>query len=123
MTGDSFFLIMPYCDTACMEVFLKKLSKEYPNDEILLVCDGASWHRANDLDIPDNIHIFFIPPGTPEMNPIEQIWKEIRKLAFRNEVFSSLAAVVDRLCSTIKNLSPNTISHITARDWIVKCFN
>ncbi|MBR4539769.1 MAG: transposase [Clostridia bacterium] len=92
-----------YCDTACMEVFLKKLSKEYPNDEILLVCDGASRHRANDLDIPDNIHISFIPPGTPEMNPIEQIWKEIRKLGFRKEVFSS--------------------RHITARDWIVKCFN
>ena len=123
VTGDSFFLIMPYCTTDCMEVFLQKLSDEYPKDEILLVCDGASWHRANDLVIPDNIHIVFIPPGTPEMNPIEQIWKEIRKMGFRNEVFDSLASVVDRLCATIVNLAATTIQHITARKWIVSCFN
>ena len=57
------------------------------------------------------------------MNPIEQIWKEIRKMGFRNEVFDSLAAVVERLCATIVNLSPKTIHHITARKWIVSCFN
>ena len=73
--------------------------------------------------IPNNIHVAFIPPSTPEMNPIEQIWKEIRKMGFRNEVFDSLAAVVDRLCSTIVNLSAKTIQHITARKWIVSCFN
>ena len=38
------------------------------------------------------------------MNPIEQIWKEIRKRGFQNEVFDSLEAVIDRLCFTIKNL-------------------
>lgn len=123
VTGDSFFLIMPYCNTVCMELYLQELSKQYPKDEILLVCDGASWHKANGLEIPDNIHLAFIPPRTPEMNPIEQIWKEIRKLGFRNEVFPSLAAVVDRLCLTIRNLSPLTIRHITARKWIVSCFN
>ena len=110
VTGDSFFLIMPYCNTDCMEVFLQKLSEEYLKDEILLVCDGASWHRSNDLSVPDNIHIVFIPPSTPEMNPIEQIWKEIRKMGFRNQVFDSLAAVVDRLCATIVNLSATRFS-------------
>ena len=79
--------------------------------------------RANDLIIPDNIHIAFIPPSTPEMNPIEQIWKEIRKMGFRNQVFDSLAAVVDRLCDTIIHLSANTIQHITARKWVLSCFN
>lgn len=74
VTGDSFFLIMPYCNTDCMEAFLQKLLNEYLKDEILLVCDGASWHRENDLVVPDNIHIAFIPPSTPEMNPIEQIY-------------------------------------------------
>ena len=123
MTGESFFLIMPYCNTDCMELFLDKLSETYPKDEILLVCDGASWHKANDLEIPDNIHVIFIPPSTPEMNPIEQIWREIRTKGFRNEVFASLVDVVERLYLTIKNLSTDTIHHITARKWIVSCFN
>jgi putative transposase len=122
LTGESFFLIMPYCNTACMNLFLKKLSEAYPEDYILLACDRAAWHRANGLNIPANIELFFLPPATPEMNPIEQIWKEIRKRGFRNEIFQTLDKVIDRLCGTICSLSNKTIKSITARDWIVQCF-
>ena len=123
ISGESCFLIMPYCNTQCMNIFLDHLSKSYPNDRIVLVCDGAAWHKAKALIIPENIRLVFIPPYAPEMNPIEQIWKEIRKRGFKNEVFQTLNKVVDRLCSTICSISPETIISITARDWIVKVFN
>ena len=87
-----------------MNFFLEKLSEQYTDDYNLLICDGAAWHKSTELIIPENIELFFIPPYTPEMNPIEQIWKEIRKRGFQNEVFDSLEAVIDRLCFTIKNL-------------------
>ena len=106
-----------------MNVFLDHLSKSYPDDIIILVCDGAAWHKAIALFVPDNIRLVFIPPYTPEMNPIEQIWKEIRKRGFRNEIFQTLNKVVDRLCDIIRSISSETISSITARDWIVKAFN
>ena len=106
-----------------MNVFLNHLSMSYPNDVIILVCDGAAWHKAKALIVPENIRLVFIPPYTPEMNPIEQIWKEIRKRGFRNEIFQTLNKVVDRLCSTIQSISSDTITSITARDWIVKAFN
>ena len=122
ITGDSYFLVMPYCDSICTNAFLAELSEAFPDDIILLCCDGAPWHITDKLVIPDNIELFFIPPYTPEMNPIEQIWKELRK-GFRNEVFSSLEAVIDRLCDTICNLSAETIKHITCRNWILKCLN
>ena len=118
-TGDSFFLVMPYCNTECMNVFLCGLSAAYPDDEILLAVDGASWHKAKGLQIPGNIELFFLPPYTPEMNPIEQIWKEIRKRGFRNEIFISLEKVIDRLCFTICSLSNSTIMSITGRNWII----
>lgn len=118
-TGESFFLVLPYCNTDCMNVFLRELSKTYPNDFIVLVADGASWHRAKGLEIPTNIEIFPLPPYTPEMNPIEQIWKEIRKRGFKNEVFHTLENVVDRLCDTICSLSNTTVKSITGRDWIL----
>ena len=76
LTGKNFFLVLPYCNTECMNIFLKKLSESYPDDVIILVCDGAAWHKANALDVPSNIQVIFIPPYTPEMNPIEQIWKK-----------------------------------------------
>ena len=69
-----------------------------------------------------NIELVFIPPYTPEMNPIEQIWKEIRKRGFKNEVFQTLQKVVDRLCDTICSLSNETIKSITERDWILSRF-
>ena len=122
LTGESFFLVMPYCNTVCMNVFLRELSKAYSDDVIILVCDGASWHRAKALQIPQNIRLMFIPPATPEMNPIEQIWKEIRKRGFRNENFQSLDNVVCRLCDAICSLSTDVIKSITARKWIVDCF-
>ena len=53
------------------------------------------------------------------MNPIEQIWKEIRKLGFKNEVFQTLQKVIDRLCNTICSLSKDTIKSITGRRWIL----
>ncbi len=122
LTGDSFFLVLPYSNTVCMNLFLEHLSKEYPDDMILLCCDGAAWHRSKELNVPENIVLFHIPPYTPEMNPIEQIWKEIRKRGFRNEAFTSLEKVVNRLCDTICSLSKQTIVSITGREWITKPF-
>jgi len=122
-TGDSFFLVMPYCNTTCMNIFLEKLSLAYSDDIILLCCDGAAWHKTKSLNIPKNIRLFFIPPYTPEMNPIEQIWKEIRKIGFRNEIFTTLEHVVNRLCKTIQMLTSNVVHSVTARSWIMSCFN
>ena len=79
LTGDSCFLVMPYCNTACMNLFLRELSKQFPQDTILMCCDGAAWHKSGTLEVPENIVLFHIPPYTPEMNPIEQIWKEIKE--------------------------------------------
>jgi Transposase and inactivated derivatives len=101
-----------------MNTFLKMLSEKYAEDIIILVCDGAAWHKANHLEVPENIQIVFIPPYTPEMNPIEQIWREIRSKGFRNQIFNSLNDVVDRLCHTICHLSHSTVKHICFRKWM-----
>uniref|UniRef100_UPI00403F0AE0 IS630 family transposase n=1 Tax=Selenomonas sp. TAMA-11512 TaxID=3095337 RepID=UPI00403F0AE0 len=122
LTGEHFFLVMPYCNTECMNVFLKELSEEYKDDLLVLVCDGAAWHKSNALQIPSNVTITYIPPYTPEMNPIEQIWRELRTQGFCNEVFQTLDAVIDRLCATIQKLTRNTVWSITSREWICNIF-
>ena len=123
LTGESCFLVMPYCNTDCMNIFLDELSKKYPNDIILLCCDSAAWHKSKAICVPENIHLFFIPPYTPEINPIEQIWKELRRMGFRNEIFATLGKVVDRLCDTVCKLTAQTIRSITREVWILKCVN
>lgn len=123
VSGDSCFLILPYRNTVCVNIFLEHLSAKYPNDYIVLVCDSAAWHRLGALKSFPNIEIIFIPPYTPEMNPIAQIWKEPRARDFHNEVFPTLEKVVDRLCDAICSLSSDTIRTITGRNWIVACFS
>jgi len=105
-----------------MNVFLQELSESYPDDRIILICGRAAWHRSKALVIPSNICIILLPPATPEMNPMEQIWKELRKCRFRNEVFQTLDKVIDRLCDTILALSKTRIHSITGRKWILECF-
>ena len=82
-TGDSFFLIAGGCNTEWTNEFLRQVSQAYPDDYMLLVMDNAIWHKSSTLEIPSNIELAFIPPYTPEMNPIEQVWKEIRKRGFK----------------------------------------
>ena len=67
-----------------MNVFLEELSQEYSEDYILLVADNASWHRSKGLVIPKNIEIYPLLPYTPELNPIEQIWDDVREKGFKN---------------------------------------
>ena len=76
-TGSKIFAVSHKCDTIRMYYFLKRISQAYPDDFIVLVCDGASWHK-NDEIVPYNMTIVNLPTGAPEMNPMEQIWREIR---------------------------------------------
>ena len=52
LTGEGYFLVMPYCNRACMSISLKQLSAQYPEDIILLCCDGAAWHKSQGLELP-----------------------------------------------------------------------
>lgn len=62
LTGENCFVVMQYCNTDCMNVFLKELSHTFPSDKIILVCDGAAWHKSKALEVPKNIELIFIPP-------------------------------------------------------------
>jgi putative transposase len=120
--GDDFYLIMPKCNTEYTNIYLEGLSKQFADDYILLCTDNASRHTSKSMLIPDNIRLFYLPARTPEMNPAEQIWKEIRKIGFKNKLFNSITEVVAKLSDVIKSLSSDTVKSITGRDWILSIF-
>ena len=123
LTGDSCFRMFSHCDTICMNVFLKEMSNDFKDDYILLICDNASWHKSKGIVLPNNIEIMHIPPYTPEMNPIEQIWDEIKEKYFSNHIFSSIEEVMDRLCDAVKSLHNELVYSITNRSWVGEQFN
>lgn len=67
-----------------------------------------------------NIGFEFIPPDTPEMNPIEQVWAEIRKRGFKNKAFKSLNEVIDKLQEVIQELDWSILKSIVHRNWIFR---
>ena len=67
-----------------MNIFLRELSAQYKDDFIFLVVDNAAWHRSDTIEVPENILLYPLLPYTPELNPIEQMWDEIREKGFCN---------------------------------------
>jgi transposase len=120
LDGENLFLVLDKSNTENMNVFLKALADKFPNDLILLCVDNASWHKSKDLIVPFNIRFFYIPPRTPEMNPIETIWREIRKRGFKNKVFPSIKSVIEKFWEVVNSLEKTTIKNITLRNWIRK---
>jgi len=121
--GDSLFMILEKSNSENMGVFLKALAERFPDHLILLCLDRASWHTSGKLAVPSNITLFHIPPRTPEMNPIEIVWREIRKLGFKNKVFTSIEAVVQKFNEVVsQDVTNEKISSLTLWPWVEKLY-
>jgi transposase len=119
--GESCYLILPSMDAACMNVFLKEISKRFKDNFILIIVDGAPCHNQGILDISDHMMIEYLPPYSPQLNPVENNWEDMREKFFRNLVFESLDTLEDQLveaCLYYEN-NPDTIRSISAWNWIV----
>lgn len=114
-------LILPEVNAEAMSLFLAEVAERHSQDYILMVLDGAGWHRARELITPENMRLVFLPPYSPELNPIEHIWEEIREKWFPNLVFNSLEALEDRLVQAALYLESQRqlVSSITGFDWVV----
>jgi len=55
-------LILPEVDAEAMSLFLAEVARRHQRDYILMVLDGAGWHRAHDLVVPDHMRLVFLPP-------------------------------------------------------------
>jgi hypothetical protein len=108
-------LVLPYSNTAMMNLFLDQVAQDFHDYFIVLQVDGASYHDSKDLNIPENIRLLIQPPRSPELNPTEHIWEEIREKHFNNLCFESLDQVSDTLCLGLKELmaSPKKIKSMT----------
>ena len=116
-SGKDHSLLMPYVNTECMNVFLDHMSKELKGKEILLVMDGAGWHKSKDLNIPKNIEIIYLPPYSPELNPVERLWLYIKQNTIKNRIYENISLLEDSICDFIKNLKIEQIKQICNYDY------
>ena len=120
-TGELDSLILPHVNTGCMQLFLNEVAARHPDERIVMVIDGAGWHRSESLKPPGNIYLLSLPPYAPELNPIEHVWDELREKFFHNRVFKSLDALEDHLALALKSLETDntTVASIVSWPWIM----
>ena len=124
-TGGSDMLILPSMTSECMNIFLAELSERHADKFILLICDGAPNHREKSIKVPENIMIHHLPALSPQLNPSENMWDEIKEKFFHNRLFSSMEEVLNRMSDAIINYeaAPEVVKSITGWDWIINPIN
>lgn len=121
LTGQLDWSLSEKMNTTQMNGFLCQLSQAHAQEFIILVLDGASSHKSHDLVVPENIRLIRLPGYSPELNPQEHIWDEVREKAFPNLVLDQMPLVVQRLKQGLGDLANDSerVRSITAWPWIV----
>jgi hypothetical protein len=109
--GKHFTLLLPNVNTDCMNVYLKELSRKIKED-VVLIMDGAGWHKSKNLIIPKNIQIVLLPPYCPELNPVERLWRYIKDNVLKNKVLNTLLELELAVCKFVRNLSVDVVGGI-----------
>lgn len=99
-------------DGTCFQIFLDEFAQAYPDSLNLMMMDRATFHRKNSLIFPQNVIPVFHPAASPELNPIERLWQDIKD-NIPYEIFADLEQLKDRVASILKNYTKTTLKTIT----------
>jgi len=122
VSGRSFWLLLPSVNTILMNLALKEFA-EYVNPDgkksIVLLIDGAGFHTGKEMEIPENIQIFPLPPYTPELQPVETVWPLLRE-SVANDPHTDLNAFEEKLVIRCEWLGqhPDTVRGAAGFSWI-----
>ena len=115
--GTAAGLVLPFVDTAAKNAHLAEIARTVaPGAHAVLVLDGARWHGARHLVVPDNISILTLPPFAPELNSVENVWAYLRANKHPITIFKTYEEIVDASCKAWNFFAndPVAVSSITS---------
>src|SRR5918912_4092344 len=95
-------------------------ARTFGTEHGVMFLDQAGWHAATTLRVPRSITLCKLPAHSPELNPVESLWKHIRENYFGQTVIHSLEAVEAQLCKALRALDnqPEVVKSLCGYDWI-----
>jgi hypothetical protein len=118
-TGDSFFLELPWLNTTAFQVWLDHFAGTFPDSFNLLVLDNGAFHTTKALQWPANVAPVFLPPYSPELNPIERLWRDLKdKVA--DCVLTTRDQLSDAVGRILQGYSPATLQSLTGYTYFVQ---
>lgn len=122
MSGASLELEMPALDVACVQAFLNAFACRYPQSLNLLVWDGAPAHTAHGLLVPPNVMLIQLPAYSPELNPIERFWEDLR-YRLGDALPPSLDALREKTAALIRAYSPEQLASLCGYSYLLNLFH
>jgi hypothetical protein len=111
---------LPEANAETMSLHLTAIGQKVAaGSHAALVLDGAGYHTAAALNIPDNVTLVRLPPYAPELNPIENVWQYLRGNKLAITVFDNYNDIVDKTCAAWNFFAddPTRIATVTTRSW------
>ena len=121
-TGESFFLEMSALDSVCFQVFIDEFAKAFPETLNILVVDNGRFHHAKSLQLPDNIALVYLPPYSPELNPIERLWQDIKYKLFQHTL-ETIEDMQHKITQILRSYTKASIAQITNFEFFTKVAN
>lgn len=120
-SGEVFWMILPTVNTELFSMALREFAKEVGAGEdkrILLVVDKAGWHTGGEVEVPEGIHLEFLPSGSPELMPAERLWP-LTNEAVANRLFEEIEEIEEALVERCVELldQTETIKSLTNYHW------
>jgi transposase len=114
-------LAIPYreVNTETTQAFLDTAAKRLRRREhAVMVLDGAGWHCSHKLRWPRRITPLFLPPYSPELNPVERLWHWFREHHWSNRTYADEQALVAEAIRSHRTLRRKDIRSICRTRWI-----
>ena len=121
-TGERFFLELPRLTGECFQIFIDEFSAAFPNTLNIMVLDNGRFHHAKSLVIPDNVVLIFLPPYSPELNPIERLWQAIKQKLF-SHTYQTLAQMQQQLSEILGTFTKAAMAKITSFSYFINTAN
>jgi hypothetical protein len=122
MTGDSFFLELPLLNSAMFQLWLDDFAQTLAASFNILVLDNGAFHTAKGLRWPANVAAVPLPPYSPELNPIERLWRDLKDQV-ADTVSKNLDALSDTVCRLLQNYSHAGLKSLTGFAYFVQAVN
>ena len=122
LSGESFHLIgFEDANSLNTKIFLEKLKEEYPKKHLIVILDNAPFHKLKILRLFGGLTLIFLPSYSPQLNPAERFFEELRKTT-ANRIFETLEAHEREIEARVVEYINDTeaVKKLTGYEWIAE---
>jgi transposase len=94
---------LPNCNGDNFQLFLDELPKKNPHEFKIMILDNGAFHKGKNLKIPENIRLLFLPPYSPELNPAELVWLNMKRKT-TNTIYKTMEELKIKIDEIVSDL-------------------